>query len=215
MEVIFVDNKEYIHFGVLFNENKTPKYMTIDNFVNRNLEQNKYLTDFAKEEALKNYDLNIKYFNNLNQEEFNRTLEVLLNLYAFVEINDLNTIKGKKGIYILVLDNYKQIYIGQTNRDLKARIIRHFNIEIPFQRVPFVKYDTLPIDAFKPLDTTRIYTLYTSEQSIMDEIESKLINECNKNFLLNKTIGGKANDYMDLAIRLSIGRINKDIENND
>ena len=210
-----MDNKEYIHFGVLFNEDKTPKYMTIDNFVNRNLEQNKYLTDFAKEEALKNYNLNIRYFLKLNKEEFNRTLEQLLALYAFVEIKDLNDIKGRQGINILVLDNYKQIYIGQTNRDLKARIIRHFKIEIPFQRVPFVRFDTLPIDAFKPLDTTRIYTLYISEQSVIDEIESKLINECNKKLLLNKTIGGKANDYMDLAIRLSVGRIKKDIENND
>lgn len=210
-----MDNKEYIHFGVLFNEEKTPKYMTKDNFVNRNLDQNKYLTNFAKEEALKNYDLNIKYFNNLNQEEFDRALEKLLNLYAFVEVTNLNEIKGGKGIYVLVLDNYKQIYIGQTNRDLKARIVRHFNIDIPFQRVPFVKYDTLPIDAFKPLDTTRIYTLYTSEQSVIDEIESKLINECDKKFILNKTIGGKANDYMDLAIRLSVGRIKKDVENND
>ena len=78
-----MDNKEYIYFGILFNEEKTPKYMTKDNFVNRNLDQNKYLTNFAKEEALKNYDLNIKYFNNLNQEEFDRTLEKLLNLYAF------------------------------------------------------------------------------------------------------------------------------------
>ena len=138
-----------------------------------------------------------------------------MSLYAFVEIKDLNDIKGKKGIYILVLDSYKQIYIGQTNRDLKERIIRHFNIDIPFQKVPFIYCDTLPIDAFKPLDTTRIYTLYTSEQSIIDEIESKLINDCNKKFLLNKTIGGKANDYMDLAIRLSIGRIKKDLGDND
>ena len=212
---MLVANKEYMHFGILFNEEKTTKSMTKDKFVNRKLDQNKHLTDFAKDEALKNYDLNIKYFNNLNSEEFDREIDRLLNLYAFVEIKDLNTIKGGKGIYILVLDNYKSIYIGQTNRDLKARIIRHFNIDISFQRVPFVKYDTLPIDAFKPLDTTRIYTLYTSEQGVMDEIESKLINECNKKFLLNKTIGGKANDYMDLAIRLSVVRIKKDIENND
>ena len=70
----------------------------------------------------------------------------------------------------------------------------------------------MPIDAFKPLDITRIYTLYSSEQNILDEFESKLINKCNKKYLLNKTIGGKANNYMDLAIRLSIGRIKKDIE---
>ena len=40
-----MDNKEYIHFGVVFNEEKTPKYMTKDNFVNRSLEKNKYLTN--------------------------------------------------------------------------------------------------------------------------------------------------------------------------
>lgn len=210
--MILLNNGEYIHFGVVFNEEKTSKYMTKNNFVNRNLKQNMLLTDYAKNKALNNYDLNMKYFDNLNHTEFDNELNKLLNIYAFVKINDLNFLKGRKGIYILVLDNYKQIYIGQTNHDLKNRIIRHFTIEIPFQRVPFVRYNTLPIDAFKPLDITRIYTLYSSEQNILDEFESKLINKCNKKYLLNKTIGGKANNYMDLAIRLSIGRIKKDIE---
>ena len=167
--------KEYNHFGILFNEKKTSKYMTKDNFVNRNLEKNKYLTGFARNNALENYDLNIEYFNSLNKCEFESALHDILNSYSFVEIFDLNKVKGLKGIYLLILDNYKQIYVGQTNRDLKARILRHFKIEIPFQRVPFVKYDTLPIDAFKPLDTTRIYILLTSEQKLMDEIESKII----------------------------------------
>ena len=203
---------EYYHFGICFDEKKTPKYMTKENFVNRELEKNKYLTEFAKNEALKNFDLNMKYFSSLNPKKFEKELEEVLSMYAFIEVSNLNNLKGNKGIYLLVLDNYKQIYIGQTNRDLKERILRHFKIEIPFQRVPFVRYDTLPIDAFKPLDTTRIFALFTSEQEVMDEIESKLIEKCPAEFILNKTIGGKANNYMDVAIRLSIGRIKKDFD---
>jgi len=204
-------NCYYNHFGIIFAEEKTQKYMTKENFVNRNLERNNYLTDFAKKEALKNYDLNINFFNSLNNNEFNDALKEVLNTYAFIDVKDLNAIKGKKGIYILVLDEYKQIYIGQTIRDLRERIIRHFKIEIPFQRVPFIKKDTLPIDAFKPLDTTRIFVMFINDQKTMDEFESNLIKKCPNKFLLNKTIGGKANSYFDVAIRLSTGRIQKDI----
>lgn len=202
---------EYKYFGVWFNEDKTPKYMTKDNFVNYNHEKNKYLTEYAKNKALENYDINIKYFESLGKEEFENAVNDCLNTYAFAEIFDLNDIKGKQGIYILVLDNYKQLYIGQTSRDLKERIMSHFKIEIPFQKVPFIEYDTLPIDAFKPMDTTRIFAIFTSEEELIDNIESKLISKCPNKFILNKTIGGKANSYVELFIRLGLGRIKKDM----
>ena len=158
---------EYVHFGICFDERKTPKYMTKENFINKNSERNKYLTEFAKTKALKNFDLNMKYFNCLDKEKFKIALEGILSMYVFIEVSNLNLLKGTKGIYLLVLDNYKQIYIGQTNRDIKERILRHFKIEISFQKVPFVRYDTLTIDAFKPLDTSRIFVLFTPQQKFL------------------------------------------------
>ncbi len=206
---------KYIHLGIEFDENTTPKYMTKENFVNKELDINKYLTEYAKSEALKNYDINMRYFNNLDENGFIQTVKSLLEAYKFVQVLNLNDVKNKHGIYMLVLDNYKQIYIGQSNRDLKQRILRHFKTTIPFQKVSFIRPDTLPIDAFKPLDTTRVYVLYVSHQDVMDEIETILIEKCPSNYILNKTIGGKPNDLMGLAIRLSVGRIKKNLDNSN
>ena len=206
-----MNSKLYYHFGIEFDEGKTPKHITKDNFVNKELPQNQYLTNFAKDQALKNYSLNMQYFRKLDEESFNIAVRQLLKIAHFINVSDLNVLKGKKGIYILVLDKYKQLYIGQSFRDLKERIIRHFKITIPYQRVPFIINDTLPIDAFKPLDTTRIFVLLNENQDILNEIEGMLISNCPKQFMLNKTIGGKSNTMRDFAIRLSTGRIKKPI----
>ena len=81
---------EYVHFGICFDERKTPKYMTKENFINKNSERNKYLTEFAKTKALKNFDLNMKYFNCLDKEKFKIALEGILSMYAFIEVSNLN-----------------------------------------------------------------------------------------------------------------------------
>lgn len=209
-----MENK-YVHFGIEFDTNITPKHMTKENFVNKELEINKYLTEYAKNEALKNYNLNINYFTNLSQKDFNQAVKNLLKIYDFIQIYDLNTLKNKKGIYILILDKYKQLYIGQSSRDLKQRILRHFKITIPYQKVPIIKPDTLPIDSFKPLDITRIYALYVPQQITIDEIESKLIKQCPNNYILNKIIGGKPNNLADLLTRLGTGRIKKSLTIHD
>lgn len=202
----------YYHFGEKFNEKITPKHMTKDNFFDRTIDKNKYLTNYAKNKALYNYDANIEYFKKLNKKDFNKELNNILQLYNFVQITDLSKVKGERGIYVLVLDEYRQFYIGQSDTDIRQRILRHFKIKMPFHRVLFIKYDTLPIDAFKPLDTTRIYVSIIHNHDKINDRESKLIQNSSSKYMLNKTIGGKADTYFDLVVRLTVGRIKKNIK---
>ena len=201
----------YWHFGIRFNEDITPKYMTKDNFAVVKQNEKYPLNDIAINGAKNNYDLNIEYFNKLDQNEFNHSVDELLSSQTFLSVEDLDILEDKKGIYVLVLDNYKQIYIGQTSSDLKKRIVKHLKYKTTFRDVPKVHKDTLPIDAFKPMDITRIFVILAKRQFQLNELESELIANFPSKFLLNKTIGGKANSYLDLAIRLTIGRIKKDI----
>ena len=79
------------------------------------------------------------------------------------QIFDLNDCKEMCGIYVLVLDEYKQVYIGQA-KDIKKRVMQHWSKQKPFDRLIFggVNNSVLSIDCFGALDTTRIFVLETT-----------------------------------------------------
>ena len=136
-----------------------------------------------------NYDLNMKYFDSLDKEEFNDYLNKYVKKNKFIEVDDLNKYKGKSGIYIMVLDKYKQVYIGLTDRGIKERIQDHWNTRKESDRLiwGFAFNSRLSIDSFGALDTTRIFVktnvkLYCSENRLVDEFDDK--------YLLNRTSGG-------------------------
>ena len=57
-------------------------------------------------------------------EKFNKYLSSFVKRNRFKEIDDLKTVSGVEGIYLLVLDEYKQVYIG-ISTDIKKRIMQH------------------------------------------------------------------------------------------
>lgn len=125
-----------------------------------------YYTDnkceYLQKQALENYDKNIKYFDSLDSEEFNKEIDAFLkNNPSFVPVYDLREYSGVAGVYIMVLDEYKQIYIGVTRSKLgiKGRIQAHWSNVKPLDRLIFgsVDYSILSIDSFRAYDTTRIY----------------------------------------------------------
>ncbi len=69
-----------------------------------------------------NYDLNMKYFNSLDYEKFNKYLNKFVEKNKFVEVKDLSKYKKVSGIYILVLDYYKLVYIGLSESGINERI---------------------------------------------------------------------------------------------
>ncbi len=143
-----------------------------------------------RELCLKNYDLNMSYFAKLDSCEFEDALKEFLSHHKkFIEIDNLNDVEEVEGYYIMVLDKYKQVYIGKSN-DIKKRIKQHWSKTKPFDRTLFPMYawekSVLSIDAFRALDTTRIFVW---KNKVSDGMERKLVKDFPSKFSTNR-IGG-------------------------
>lgn len=148
--------------------------------------------EFVKEQTKRikyNFELNMKYFNSLDSVEFNKYVSEFMNENNFIEIDDLKKYVGIPGIYIMVLDNYKQVYIGITENGIKERIKQHWNAKKEPERLIFGQAfnSVLSIDSFGALDTTRIFV---KTDGNLYAIENKIVDEFDKRYLLNRTMGG-------------------------
>lgn len=146
-------------------------------------------------DCLKNYDYNMSFFEQLDEKDFNKFLNKLIKHSKKIkEVYNLNECKDSIGVYILVLDKYKQIYIGQSKSSIKTRIMRHWSTKKEFDRLIFGKVENsiLSIDSFGALDTTRIF-VYPTYNSY--EVEEQLVNLMDSNYLLNRTAGGIGSDH--------------------
>jgi len=168
------------------------------------IDENTYTDKYVKEhqeKCLYNYDLNIKYFSNLKHNEFDKYLKSFVSKNKFKEIFDLKEVNNVEGIYILVLDEYKQVYIG-ISKDIKKRILRHWSDKKDFDRLLFgdKEKSILSIDFFGALDTTRIFykefsyfdDIYSAEYNIVAKFKAK--------YKLNRVDGG-INSEEDATIR--------------
>ena len=157
-----------------------------------------------RELCLKNFDLNMEYFSKLDKTAFDTALSSFLSKYKqFAEVTSLNDFSGVEGFYIMVLDEYKQVYIGKT-KDIKKRIMKHWSNTKPFDRTLFPMYawnkSTFSVDFFRALDTTRIYAW---KKRMSDGIEADLIRNFPAQFCTNR-IGGDITNALQ-----AIGTINK------
>ncbi len=148
----------------------------------------------------KNYELNMKYFDKLDFTVFNKKLLNFVKKNKFKETIDLYDLSEMSGIYIMVLDKYKQVYIGQST-DMKKRIQGHWSQKMEFQRLIWGNVNTsiLSINSFGALDTTRIfykeiphYELHNKEEQYVSKFDSQ--------YMLNRTAGGINGEY-DKEIR--------------
>ena len=106
-------------------------------------------------------------------------------------MTDLNKWEGKQGLYVMVLDEFKQAYIGVTSSDggIKARIRQHWSSSKAFDRLLWGRVDEsiISIDSFRALDTTRIYAAKVRNPL---SLENKVIDSLPSKFVLNRVIGG-------------------------
>ncbi|PEV23415.1 hypothetical protein CN419_27830 [Bacillus cereus] len=195
------------HFGVNIREKSDGLKLTRDNYIKINNKSSfvkgKVYSDSSInkqiEDSLYNYDLNIKYFDLLSKQEFNKELmNFVSNTKLFKEINDLIPFSETPGYYIMVLDEYTQAYIG-TSGDIKKRIQQHWSKQKEFDRLIFGSKEKsiLSIDSFRAYDTTRIFVYPTCE---LKEHEDDFINLFNKKFLLNRTSGGALDGLIEAII---------------
>lgn len=141
-----------------------------------------------------NYRLNMKYFDSLNPDKFDKYVSKFMKKNKFIEVTDLKAYRGVAGIYILVLDEYKQVYIGLSERGITERIKQHWNAKKDPERLVFGQAfnSILSIDSFGALDTTRIFV---KTDVNLYSVENKYVEEFEKDYLLNRTIGGIGSAY--------------------
>lgn len=149
-----------------------------------------------REVCLRNFDLNMEYYSRLEKTTFDAALSEFLSKFnGFVEVTNLNDFANVEGFYILILDAYKQVYIGKS-KDVRARITKHWSTTKPFDRTLFPMYawrtSVFSIDFFRALDTTRIFAW---KKKVSDGIEARLVSSFPAQFCTNR-IGGDVTDAL-------------------
>lgn len=146
------------------------------------------------ENALRNFDLHMMYFERLDQQEFEESLDTVLAAFPeFQPVIDLNQWRERPGLYIMVLDGHRQVYLGQS-KDVFKRIQQHWANNKSLDRLVFGRVDesVMPVDAFRALDTTRIYTwaIEPKDAALRDQIEEQIVEHVDPRFSLNRVRGG-------------------------
>ena len=195
-----------LHFGVNLRETKKGLNLTRDNYITINTKSSfsngrTYSDEWCKKYyiyCLENFDLNMRYFSSLNYQEFTEKLNEFVEKFNFTQIFSLSEHSLVSGYYILVLDKYKQIYIGTTKK-IKERILGHWSKTKPFDRLVFGRKENsiISIDSFRAFDTTRIFVHVT--ENIFNE-ENNYIECFDSKFLLNRTVGGFLQGGLEEAI---------------
>jgi len=144
-----------------------------------------------QKDVMENYDLNIEFFNCLDRIEFDAQIDSFKEKYAqFKEITDLNPYMDGSGYYVLIVDEYKQLYVG-TSITIGKRIRQHWNARKQFDRLLFpmgaIDKSIIPFDSFRALDTTRVLVYETDE---VFDIEDEFIKQFDARFVCNRMAGG-------------------------
>jgi len=197
------------HLGVIVREGKHGLKLNRNNYIAGSRECSfpwQYGAEYESEElaryikdCMRSFNLNMEYYAQLCPEEFNAALERFIRENPeFEPVEDLNLYEGQAGYYMMVLDEYRQIYLG-TTEDIKGRVRKHWKNVKPLDRLVSGKVENsiLAIDSFRALDTTRLFACIT-EQTY--GLENLYIEQLPEKFLCNRTIGGKLKGGLGEAI---------------
>ena len=145
--------------------------------------------------ALRNFDLNMMAFARIDEQRFQEALDGLLGEFPeFQPVTDLTEWMDRNGLYIMVLDQYRQVYVGQSV-SIGKRVRQHWSSSKRLDRLIFgsAEGSILPIDSFRALDTTRIYAWSDglSAQCKRDSVENKVVAHMDPELSLNRIAGGE------------------------
>jgi hypothetical protein len=158
-----------------------------------------------RDAALENFDLNMAFFAQIPQADFEDALqEMLAKNKRLRPVTDLKTLDGEWGAYVMVLDEYRQAYVGQA-WDMRKRIKRHWNGTKQFDRLLWggVEESVMSIDSFRARDTTRIFAARTINY---DALESRLVRTFPPDYLLNRIGGGAVTGMRSMFIGAEMKR---------
>ena len=181
-----------------------PAWVKYD-WIDGQLMYNKEYIRRKKEAILENFRLNMKFYEKLDENDFDECLNKILSMKknkGLRDVRDLKEFLGVKGIYVMVLDKYKQIYIGQSQRDVVARIIQHWCKTVEFDNLLIGSVDKskLRIDSFGLLDTTKIY-IEEVDPLLLDKREEELVDLIPEEYLANLVAGGIKLDSLESGIK--------------
>lgn len=144
--------------------------------------------------ALANFDMNMAHFASLDPVEFEIAPRALIidGTPGMVEVTDLTQWDGVPGVYVMVLDEYRQVYIGATSESagIAKRIRQHWTGQKQFDRLlaGSVETSVLSIDSFRALDTTRIFAMMTTQYFAEEDL---LLQQFPPKFAVNRGMGGR------------------------
>ncbi|MEK4006475.1 hypothetical protein [Paenibacillus sp. FSL H3-0333] len=187
------------HFGVKVLNREGELKLTADNYVRKIDKDNATLSEEIKlgfEKVTARFNLNMKDFKSLSRDKFNEELDKFVNSNKFYEIKDLNSVAGIYGHYVMVLDEYCQVYIGTSSRNdgIKARIPQHWREKLSLARLDRGEYGSLHIDSFRAMDTTRIFVWRDDECTFFEDYtfnelhEGKLVAQFPIDYCLNSVM---------------------------
>lgn len=184
--------------------NKKPSLPKFESLVAENAYVDETATEYSlawcekyRELCLKNYDLQMKYFSTLDSQNFNDAIICFLKKYKkFCEIDSLLDYEDVEGYYMMVLAEYKQVYIGKSC-NIKKRIQQHWTKTKEFDRTLFPMYavntSCFSIDFFRALDTTKIFVW---KRKLIDGVEQELIKNFPQEFSCNR-VGGDITEAIE------------------
>lgn len=150
-----------------------------------------YRDDWCKKhliEVMRNFDLNMNFFDRLDHVKFEDEIAQFLKKTKFFKITNLIEYSCP-GYYVMILDKYCQLYVG-TTKDIKKRVKQHWaGGKLKFDRLICgqITRSKLSIDSFGALDTTRILVYPTDDISCQ---EDEFINYFSNEFVCNRIGGG-------------------------
>lgn len=198
------------YFGLRLKEKEDGMQLTRENLLNVNTgvtlnpkRKGEHYTNqeqfIFKEKALQNFDCNMTRYSKLNGKLFNNYVKSILTSFPTANfVTNLTSFEKKSGVYIMILDNYSQLYIGGS-KDIALRIRQHWTNKMAVDRLIFgsVQNSKLSIDSFRALDTTRIIIIEEANWSDLEVAVSSLIpNEMN----LQRTANGNLDGGLPEAI---------------
>lgn len=149
----------------------------------------KYIDFFEKDDCfslMQFYNIGYVYRKNIyklkkrkkiNKKAFIKAKDEYINSRKRIRrIFDLKECRGISGIYIMVLEEYRGIYIGQSE-DIGKRIRQHWSAK---------SFNSYGIDMYRALDTTEIYIIEELEGKSLDFQEYANIKEIDSKYLINK-----------------------------
>ena len=203
------DRENNTHFGIRLRNRPGGHYLTAENFLDVPKGQKDIIledgsigkTDFnsreidiIKAKAIFSFHLNMSYFMQLDRDAFETHVDDILHnrlgtfIGDWVEVPTFDdpSMKAVPGLYLMVLDKYKQIYVGSST-DIKRRICTHWSTRKPLSRMVsmLIWESKLPIDAFRAKDTTRIFCI--PEYVFMRDYELDLMQTISPQFSLNRS----------------------------